>query len=248
VHAGQGVPSHWLPLVLEGARCGWLAPQTAQRLAQPPSPFTADPARLVLAPGSLQTASQALAFAAQRLYEDGTLREWRSEPLDVCTEDGRCIATVERSACRPLGIRTGSVQLNALLPDGSMVAARRAPHKLSDPNRWDNLTGGMIAAGEDDRQALEREAYEEAGLQLGGLPVARGSRFSVQRLVTEGLMIETVQVFDLRLEAGFVPINRDGEVAAFEVLSTEATLTAIERGDFTLQASMAILDSLRRAR
>jgi 8-oxo-dGTP pyrophosphatase MutT (NUDIX family) len=248
VHAGQDVPSHWLPLVLEGARCGWLAPQTAQRLAQPPSPFTPDRGRLALDPGQPQTASQALAFAAQRLYEDGTMREWRSEQLDVCTEDGRRIATVERGACRPLGIRTGSVQLNALLPDASMIAARRAPHKLSDPNRWDNLAGGMVAAGEDDRRALEREAYEEAGLQLGSRPVARGSRFCVQRLVAEGLMIETVQVFDVRLEAGFVPVNRDGEVAAFEVLSTEAALNAIERGDFTLQASMAILDSLRRAR
>jgi hypothetical protein len=38
----------------------------------------------------------------------------------------------------------------------------------------------------------------------------------------------------------------DGEVAAFEFRSVEATVDAIERGDFTLQASMAILDGLRR--
>ncbi|HEX7136466.1 MAG TPA: hypothetical protein VF219_01395, partial [Vicinamibacterales bacterium] len=64
--------------------------------------------------------------------------------------------------------------------------------------------------------------------------------------VTEGLMIETVQVFDVQLSADFVPANLDGEVAGFETLTIGAAVDAIERGDFTLQASMAILDALRR--
>jgi 8-oxo-dGTP pyrophosphatase MutT (NUDIX family) len=117
---------------------------------------------------------------------------------------------------------------------------------LSDPDRWDNLAGGMIAAGEADHEALAREAYEEGGLKLAQLPIERGSRFRVQRMVAEGLMIETVQVFDVRLPADFVPANLDGEVAGFEFLPVGAAVDAIERGDFTLQASMAILDALRR--
>jgi hypothetical protein len=80
------------------------------------------------------------------------------------------------------------------------------------------------------------------------LPIIRGARLRVQRIVTEGLMIETVQIFDVQLPADFVPTNMDGEVAAFEFRSVEATVDAIERGDFTLQASMAILDALRRRR
>ena len=244
------MPEHWLPLLLDGARCGWLDPGTAQALVQAPSPFKLDRGRLLLAcdPGSPPSCSHAFALAARRLHEAAIVREWRSEQLDVCTEAGRCVGTIERAACRPLGIQTWAVQLNALLPDGSMVAAQRAPHKLSDPNRWDNLAGGMVAAGEQDDQALEREAYEEAGLRLAGLPVVRGSQFRVQRTVPEGLMIEKVQVFDVRLPAGFTPSNLDGEVAAFRILPIESALDAIERGDFTLQASMAILDALRRTR
>jgi len=105
----------------------------------------------------------------------------------------------------------------------------------------------MIGAGEQDHQALAREAYEEAGLRLAQLPITRGSRLRVQRMVAEGLMIETVQVFDVRLPADFAPANLDGEVAAFQTWPVEIAVDAIERGDLTLQASLAILDVLRRA-
>jgi len=257
VHANQAVPAHWLALTVDGSRCGWVDPDTARCLVRPPSPFQLDGAQLTLAPdpgdrpgnsaGDRPARSREMDWAARRLREAGIVREWRSEQLDVHAEDGRIIATIERAACRALGIETRSVQLNAFRPDGSMVAARRAAHKLSDPNRWDNLAGGMIAAGEQDHQALEREAYEEAGLRLAQLPLVRGSRLRVQRMVAEGLMIETVQVFDVRLPGDFVPANQDGEVAAFETLPVQSALDAIERGEFTLQASWAMLDALRRS-
>jgi len=248
VHANEPLPAHWLALVLDRQNCGWLDPETARCLLQPPTPFELNGARLTLLgdwPDS-QARSEAMHQAARRLYQAGIVRAWRSEQLDVWSDDGQSMATIERAACRALGIETRSVQLNAFRPDGSVVVARRAAHKISDPGRWDNLAGGMIAAGEGDHEALVREAYEEAGLQLVQLPVERGSRFRVQRMVAEGLMIETVQVFDVRLPGDFVPANLDGEVSGFETLAVVAAIDAIERGDLTLQASMAILDALRR--
>jgi 8-oxo-dGTP pyrophosphatase MutT (NUDIX family) len=238
-----------LPLVLERQPCGWVDPDAARCLARAPSPFELDRDRLSLppAPGEPQACSQAMRFAAQRLHEAGIVRHWRSEELDVRSEDGRAIATVERAACRALGIATRSVHLNGFRPDGSLCAARRAPHKLSDPDCWDNLAGGMVAAGEHDLQALAREAYEEAGLQLAPLQVVRGSQLPVQRMVAEGLMIESVQVFDVQLPGDFVPVNLDGEVACFDSWPVESALDAIERGDFTLEASLATLDALQRA-
>jgi 8-oxo-dGTP pyrophosphatase MutT (NUDIX family) len=242
------VPAHWLALVLDRRNCGWLDPDTARCLLQPPTLFELSGGRLILA-GDIhdsQARSEAMLWAARRLYQAGIVRAWRSEQLDVWSDDGQLMAVIERAACRALGIETRSVQLNAFHPDGSLVVARRAAHKLTDPDRWDNLAGGMIAAGEEDHQALEREAYEEAGLRLAQLPLERGSRFRVQRMVAEGLMIETVHVFDVELSADFEPANLDGEVAGFETLAVGAAVDAIERGDFTLQASMAILDALRR--
>jgi len=249
-HANQPIPPHRLPLVLDGQSCGWLEPDTARCLVRPPTQFELSAGRLSLAfdAHDLPARSAAMQRAARRLHEAGIVREWRSELLDIMGSDGGPLATIERGACRPLGIETYSVQLNGFRPDGALLAAQRAAHKSSDPNRWDNLAGGMIAAGEHDHEALEREAYEESGLQISGLPIIRGARLRVQRIVTEGLMIETVQIFDVQLPADFVPTNMDGEVAAFEFRSVEATVDAIERGDFTLQASMAILDALRRRR
>jgi 8-oxo-dGTP pyrophosphatase MutT (NUDIX family) len=247
-HANQPLPAHWLALVLDGQGCGWLAPETARCLLQPPTRFELSDGRLSLAADAkdVSSRSQAMQQAARRLHQAGIVREWRSELLDILGTDGRPLASIERGACRPLGIETRSVQLNGFGPDGTLLAARRAAHKSSDPNRWDNLAGGMIAAGEQDEQALEREAYEEAGLRLAGLPIARGARLRVQRMVAEGLMIETVQIFDVQLPPAFVPTNMDGEVSAFEFCSVEAAVDAIERGDYTLQASISILDALRR--
>jgi 8-oxo-dGTP pyrophosphatase MutT (NUDIX family) len=248
VHANEPLPAHWLPLVLDQRNCGWLDPETARCLLQRPTLFELNGGRLTLLGDwhDSQARSKAMDEVARRLHQAGIVRAWRSEQLDVWSDDGQSMATIERAACRALGIETRSVQLNAFRSDGSVVVARRAAHKLSDPDRWDNLAGGMIAAGEGDHEALVREAHEEAGLELTNLPVERGSTFRVQRMVAEGLMIETVQVFDVQLPADFVPANLDGEVSAFETLAVVAAIDAIERGDFTLQASMAILDAVRR--
>ncbi len=156
----------------------------ASCIVQAPSPFELAAGRLALRSDDLTAASPALHFAAQRLREAGLVRHWRSEQLDVRAPDGRVIATIERAACRALGIATRSVHLNGFRADGSLCAARRAMHKPSDPGRWDNLAGGMVAAGEDDARALAREAHEEAGLQLAGLSVARGSELPVRSCPT----------------------------------------------------------------
>ena len=249
-HANRPLGAEYVPLALRGRVCGWLAPATRACLLQPPSPFVFEagwvaPSRPVV---DAQEATHLLEWAAERLRERGIVRVGRRELLDVFASDNELMGTAERAACRALGIETRSVQLNAFGRGGALFAARRASHKLADPDRWDNLACGMIASGEGDVQSLAREAYEEAGLMLEGVPVVRGSSLRVQRPVPEGLMIETAQVFDVALPDDFVPKNLDGEVSAFELRSVEAALDGIERGDFTLQASLAILDSLRRSR
>jgi len=249
-YANQPIGADHVPLALRGRVCGWLAPATAACLLRPPSPFGFEacwvaPSRPVAAS---QEATHLLGWATERLRESGIVRIGRPEMLDVFASGNELIGTAERAACRALGIETRSVQLNAFDRSGALFAARRASHKLSDPDRWDNLAGGMIASDESDVQALAREAYEEAGLTLEGVSVVRGSSLRVQRPVAEGLMIETAQVFDVVLPDDFVPKNLDGEVAGFELRSVESALDGVERGDFTLQASLAILDSLRRSR
>ena len=246
--AYRPLPAGRLPLLLQGRRCGWIDSRAAACLAQPSLPFELRDGAFQAAPGivGFEALSQALQVAALRLRDAGLVRHWRGEQLDVRDELGIRVATIERAATRVLGISTRSVHLNAFAVDGTLVAAQRAQHKPSDPGRWDNLAGGMVAAGEDDRQALAREAQEEAGLELAGLALQLGREWPVQRPVDEGLMIERVQVFDVQLPSAYTPENRDGEVASFRAWDVDEALQAIERGEFTLEASLATLDALER--
>jgi len=147
---------------------------------------------------------------------------------------------------RVLGITTYSVHLNAYTGDGQLVVAQRAAHKRVDPGLWDNLAGGMISAGESVRTALAREAFEEAGVQVDEMAVRAGARIAVRRPIPEGILAEVVHIFDIDLPAGTRPVNQDGEVARFETRPVPAVLAAIERGEFTIEAALATLDSLAR--
>src|SRR5690606_2902647 len=67
----------------------------------------------------------------------------------------------------------------------------------------------------------------------------------IARPVDEGYMVEDLAGFEAPFDAGFVPRNRDGEVAGFECLAADALVARIERGEFHLEASILILRWLR---
>ena len=124
--------------------------------------------------------SACLERTAVALRDAGLLTGWRDELLSVrAAPRGPVLAAIERSACRPLGIATTAVHLNAYSDDGDVVVARRAAHKQIDPGCWDNLVGGMVPHGETLEQALEREAWEEAGIELDRVEVHHGRAFTL---------------------------------------------------------------------
>ena len=237
------------PLVLGRHTVGWTQPNVAALLADQASGFREQDGLLLLTDEGLDaTARSALLFeAALRLREAGLIRGWRDEQVAVrAVPGGETLATVERAACRALGITTEAVHLNAYADDGTLVVARRAPHKSIDPDRWDNLVGGMVPAGESLEQALEREAWEEAGLELDRIEVHRGRSFHVRRPVVEGYQSEWVHVYDAALASETVCANQDGEVAAIEHRPLPDVVRAIEADEFTLEAALATVESLTR--
>lgn len=240
-------PVDWLVLELGGAAVGWVAPDLADFLVSTMPCFGLRAGRLRLADTGLDPAarSSVLAQAAERMRTAGWLRGWRDELLDIrCAPDAAAYAQIERAACRPLGLTTVAVHLNAFTPDGRLWIARRSRRKAIDPGLWDNLVGGMVPAGESELTALAREALEEAGLDLSGLTVRRGGAVHVTRLVPEGYQSEIVQGFDAVLPAGIHLANRDGEVEAIETRSPIEVVQAIEGGQFTLEAALVTLDGL----
>lgn len=247
--AQQPAPDDWLPVVIGGAAVGVADPDVASFLATHAPRFMLLDYRLVLDDADLDFAARTAALfdAASKLRDAGLLRGWRDEQLDVrLAPEREPVATIERSACRTLGITTRAVHLNAFSADGRMLVARRSAHKQIDPGLWDNLVGGMVPAREGDLDALAREAHEEAGLDLAPLTLRRGGRFHVRRVVPEGFQSEILQVFDTVLPGHAQPRNVDGEVAAIETRDLNGVVDAIERGEFTLESALVALDALMR--
>jgi 8-oxo-dGTP pyrophosphatase MutT (NUDIX family) len=242
------LPPELVPLRIAGERVGMAQPIVAHFLAGTEG-FVLKNRELVMVDFGLDVAgrSERLARAANALRDAQLLTGWRNELLSVrATPGGPVLAAIERSACRPLGIATTAVHLNAFSEDGDVVVARRAAHKQIDPGCWDNLVGGMVPHGESLEQALEREAWEEAGIGLDRLEVHRGRAFSLLRPVPEGVQHETIHVYDATLTANTEPKNQDGEVDAIETRPVADVVDAIERDEFTLESALATIESLTR--
>jgi 8-oxo-dGTP pyrophosphatase MutT (NUDIX family) len=242
-------PRDWLPVVMAGGEVGVASPEVTSFLATSTPHFALIDYRLVLIDDGLDAAGRSalLNDCALRLRDAGLLRGWRDERLDIHPAPQEApIASIERAACRTLGITTAAVHLNAFTPRGELIVAHRAPHKQIDPGLWDNLVGGMVPAGESELQALVREAQEEAGLDLDASALTRGGRIHVTRLVPEGFQSEIVQVFDTLLADDVELRNQDGEVAAIERRPVAVVVEAIGRDEFTLEAALVTLDALLR--
>lgn len=184
----------------------------------------------------------ALAGLAEWLRDQGLAGRWRNELLDVTTADqGAPVAVIERAAVRPLGITTFAVHLIGRRADGRCWVQQRALDKATDPGLWDTLMGGLRAAGESVHETLERETWEEAGLRLADLRDLRDlGRFTIRRPVSEGYMVEHLDVFEATVPEGLAPENRDGEVAGFACL-TDGELDALLADDaFTLEAALML--------
>lgn len=198
-------------------------------------------------------ADTALAHIADWLRQHGHAGRWRDEKLAVADADadadGNVLASVERGVVRVLGIATTSVQLHARAGDATgWWLQQRALDKATDPGLWDTLMGGMVAAGETVEQALFRETWEEAGIDLRSLPLLGRLRsagsVTVQRPVTDsgshGWLVETMHAFECTLPAGLVPLNRDGEVLQFACYPDAGIDRLAAAGQLTQEAATAV--------
>ena len=206
-----------VPFRMAGADIGHLAPEVARQLADGCRGFAMEGDALVArdAGETFAERTEFLAMTSRFLLEAGVLPGWRDELLAVRAGAAPgYIAAIERAACRPLGITTSAVHLNAYADPDSLFVARRSDRKQIDPGLWDNLVGGMVTAGETIAQALQREALEEAGLAVEGLALTAGRKLHVRRAVAEGFQSEVIHVYDVTLGNTCRLQNQDGEVSA----------------------------------
>jgi 8-oxo-dGTP pyrophosphatase MutT (NUDIX family) len=128
-----------------------------------------------------------------------------------------------------------------------MWLGRRSATKATDPGMLDNVVAGGIGWGLGVRATLAKECWEEAGIPAGLAARAIAGR-TVQVLCSlpEGTQSEQIFVYDLPLPSDFVPHNQDGEVAEHLLAGVPEVIGWLRAGDATMDASLAMLDTLLR--
>ena len=193
--------------------------------------------------GDVSTSLDLLAKALHSADLDGA---WRGEQLAVHDQFGHLKGTVERAAVRPLGIATQAVHLAARTADGRHWVQQRALSKSNDPGLWDTLVGGMVTSAETIASALVRETWEEAGLKLSQMQhLSHGGVLSIRKPSTDGngagYVVEDIDWYTCTVPDGLLPVNQDGEVAQFKLLTPDEVITAMQRGEFTLEAALILV-------
>ncbi len=241
-------PAGSRPLVVAGRVSGWITQRaTASVDGMSGVRVTDEAVHVAAVPRERLTLDLLMAQIARVLSENGCLRGWRDELLDVYGE-GRRLCVLERAAMRPLGLLTKAVHLNAWSPDGRLWVARRSLTKATDPGMWDTLVGGLVGASEPLDTSLVRESFEEAGLSPGDLRDRSPLRviLRMHRRLPEGYQVEDVLVSDCVLPHDVEPCNQDGEVSEIRLVSLAEVAAMLEADEFTLEAEACLLDSLLR--
>ena len=149
------------------------------------------------------------------------------------TIDGKELFKLDRKLVEYLGIRGYGVHLIAYIKQRNsykLWVPKRNKNKFVSPSRFDNSVAGGIRAGEDVFGALEREAYEEAGLkkeQLNNVKLVgtlnynwKNSPYTIRR--------DTLYLFDLEVDDKFKPQCLDGEVENFELMEWKKVLKLMQ--------------------
>lgn len=239
-------PAGSRPLTVAGRVAGWITPRATDAIAGMDGVLLTDEAvHVVAAPRQRLSLDRVMERIAVLLRDNGCLRGWRDELLDVYGE-GRRLCVLERAAMRPLGLLTKAVHLNGWSPDGRLWLARRSDTKATDPGMWDTLVGGLAGSGEPLDVSLLRECGEEAGLSAADVRGRTPLRvvLRMHRRLPEGYQVEDMLVSDCVLPEDVIPSNQDGEVSEIRLATVEETWSMMEAGLFTHEAEACILDSI----
>jgi 8-oxo-dGTP pyrophosphatase MutT (NUDIX family) len=193
------------------------------------------------------TASLATIAQALRQADCGAVRsQWRNEQLDVFADGDTPLARIERGVARPLGITTHAVHLVGSTARKEIWIQQRSLTKPNEPGLWDTLMGGMVASAESVDSTLARETWEEAGLKLAQLQALRrrGKLFLHKPsgiAGDQGYVHERIDWFDCELPQGTAPVNQDGEVAQFALVSCSELEDMLHANAFTTEAALILV-------
>ncbi len=239
------VPEDRIPLFLNQTRVGHLTKDDAAFLSDRYDFAEIRDGRCTLQAEDSADATNKFRGISLLFRDMGRVRAWRDELLPVVEVHSMQmephLAVIERAMCRPFAMPTFAVHLNPFTADGRLWVGQRAMTKKIGPGYWDNCAAGIVSFGEEFAEAMERESWEEAGIKPGSVKFTYDSRHVISRPVTEGWMTEHTLIFLAEVSDDFVPVNVDGEVQKFELLTPLEVIERVEEGKFTFESSLSVL-------
>ncbi|BCS10990.1 thiamin pyrophosphokinase-related protein [Aspergillus luchuensis] len=198
----------------------------------------------------------------QQLASHGILRGWRNETFPLYGPDGTAILEIERAASALFGIVTYGVQMLCYTDDKvsntpHLWIAKRSSLKQTYPGMLDTTAAGGLSTGLPPREAIMREASEEAEIPEELLRkeirfVDRISYFHVKKESVGGIgMVELLQpeveyLYELRLGKEVVPSPADSEVEDFRLWGVKEVKKALGEGRFKPNSAVVVVDFLLR--
>ncbi|WP_448204130.1 DUF4743 domain-containing protein [Azospirillum sp. sgz302134] len=247
--------SGFRPFEVEGHRIGWIRHTLADRLPEVDPGFVVTADRVTLAPElrDFEARSATLEHAAQFLVEDGAVKALRNEFYPVLPRWGaEPLARIDRAVVAQFGVAAYGLHVNGFVrqPDGSLSLwiGRRARDREIAPGQLDNLIAGGQPIGLTLAENLVKEAEEEAGIDAALASKAVPVGAVTYRMETKaGLKPDTLFLYDLELDPGFVPQNTDGEVECFELWPLDRVAESVRTTtDWKFNVNLVVIDFLVR--
>jgi len=246
--------SRYLPWLIGGEPVGWVRRDVAARLANYPSVFASDEKSVRLRDHlqSFDHRSAAVGDVARDLYEAGVFSGWRNEWFPVVRRFGSApLMRLERGAVPMFGVQAFGVHVNGFVRDGGTLKlwiGKRAPDRPIEPGKLDHLVAGGLPLGMSVADCLAKEAEEEASIPAALAARAKPVGAIRYRMEHQGwLRNDTMFVYDLELPADFKPVNHDGEIASFRLMTLDEVETILAAGeDFKFNVALVLIDFLIR--
>ncbi|RTZ67777.1 MAG: DUF4743 domain-containing protein [Aquificaceae bacterium] len=247
--------SKYLDFMIDDEVMGLTEHSFAEQLARWSDVFQRTDKQIILNP-ELQTfdeRTQAVAPIMEALHKEGVIDTWVDEPYAVshAFEEAPRMA-VERAAASFLGIRGYGVHINGLVKKADKIycwVAIRAEDKPFWPGKLDQMVAGGQGIGIGLMENVIKESAEEADIpeELASQAQARGCLHYCTDS-SRGIRIDTLFNYDLWLPEDFTPVNTDGEVDGFVLMSLEKMAEVIDTTDnFKQNCNLVNIDLLIRS-
>ncbi|HVY12885.1 MAG TPA: DUF4743 domain-containing protein [Alphaproteobacteria bacterium] len=238
----------YAPLIIDGRVLGFMHDEVEEALKTSGLLRKTDDGYYLDAEENFESRTAALKKILAHLIQTGLISHERHELYAVAENFGdEPLALADRALMPKLGLAACGIHCNGYVRENGNIklwVARRAPGIHVEPGKLDHIVAGGQPHGLSLRENLLKEAWEEAGIpkETAAKALAVGA-LRYMRAEPLGLRRDTLFLFDLELPPGFTPRNTDGEVSAFELMTTADVRRLMEETDiFKFNVPLVITD------